>query len=71
MHRFLDDRTALLQVVEHYHGKVVDYGSDSVIARVAGNSTKLDAFVDIMKQWEILELVRSGKVVMARGLSET
>ena len=32
----LDDRTAaLLQVVEHYHGKVVDYGSDSVIARVA------------------------------------
>lgn len=67
----LDDRTALLQVVEHYHGKVVDYGPDSVIARVAGNSAKLDAFVEIMKQWEILELVRSGKIVMARGLSET
>lgn len=67
----LTDRTALLQVVEHYHGKVVDYGPESVIIRVAGTSSKLDAFEDLMQQWEILELVRSGKIVMARGLQET
>ena len=67
----LTDRTALLQVVEHYHGKIVDYQADSIIVRVAGTSEKLDAFEAIAKQWEILELVRSGKVVMARGLDTT
>jgi acetolactate synthase-1/3 small subunit len=67
----LEKRTALLQVVEHYHGKVVDYGPDSMIIRVSGSSEKLDAFEALMNQWEILELVRSGKIVMARGLDET
>ncbi|MDA3959458.1 MAG: acetolactate synthase small subunit [Planctomycetota bacterium] len=67
----LKDRTALLQLVEHYHGKVVDYGHESVIIRVSGNCAKLDAMEELLKQWEILELVRSGKIVMARGLDET
>ena len=67
----LDDRTALLQLVEHYNGKVVDYAQDSIIVRVSGNSEKLDAFEALLGQWEILELVRSGKIVMARGLEET
>lgn len=67
----LKDRTALLQVTEHYNGKIVDYGADSVIIRMQGTSAKLDAFADLLTQWEILEIVRSGKVVMARGLEET
>ena len=67
----LDDRTAVLQVVEHYHGKVVDYAGESIIIRIAGTSGKIDAFVDLMAQWDILELVRSGKLLMARGLEET
>lgn len=67
----LDERTALLQLIEHYNGKLVDYAAESIIARLAGTSEKLDAFIDLAAQWEILELVRSGKIVMARGLEET
>ncbi len=67
----LNERTALLQVVESYRGKVVDYGADSVVIRLAGNTDKIDAFVGLSTQWEVLELVRSGKVIMARGLEET
>ena len=67
----LDGRTALLQIVEHYHGQVVDYGPESVIIRIAGTSTKLDAFVELCKQWEIKEVVRSGQLVMARGQDAT
>ena len=63
----LDGRTALLQIVEHYHGKVVDYGSESVIIRIAGASSKLNAFVELCNQWDIKEVVRSGQLVMARG----
>jgi acetolactate synthase-1/3 small subunit len=50
---------------------VLDYGTDSVIVRTYGASDKLDAFTALMKQFEIVELVRSGKILMARGLATT
>ena len=67
----LKERTEILQVAENYKAKVVDYGSDSLILRCAGETNKLDAFVALLKPFSILELVRSGKILMARGLEET
>ncbi len=63
----LDQRTQILQIAEHYHAKVVDYQRQSLILRVAGSSEKLDHMVDLLSQYEILEMVRSGKIVMTRG----
>ena len=45
--------------------------TDSLIVRTYGASDKLDAFTALMKQFEIVELVRSGKILMARGLATT
>ena len=67
----LADRTAVLQIAEHYKAKVVDYGADSLILRVEGESDKLDAFLALLKGSKIVELVRSGKILMARGLETT
>ena len=67
----VDERTQILQIAEHYAAKVVDYGHDSVMLRVNGSSEKLDAFIDLLRPHGLLELVRSGKVLMARGLQET
>ena len=36
----LRDRTCSAEVVEHYHGKVVDYDEESIIVRIAGNQRK-------------------------------
>ena len=63
----LDQRTQILQVAEHYKAKVVDYGSDSLILQVHGPSEKLDSFVDLLRPFKLSELVRSGKLLMARG----
>jgi acetolactate synthase I/III small subunit len=65
------ERTEILQIAEHYHAKVVDFGAESLILRVEGESDKLDAFVGLIKPFEILELVRSGKLLMVRGTQET
>jgi acetolactate synthase-1/3 small subunit len=46
---------------------VVDYGTESMILQVSGASEKLDAFIDLMRPFELSELVRSGKLLMARG----
>jgi len=67
----LDRRTEILQIAEQYHAKVVDYGTESLIVRIDGASDKLDAFTTLMRQFEIIELVRSGKILMARGNETT
>jgi acetolactate synthase-1/3 small subunit len=67
----LDARTELLQISEQYNAKVVDYGPDSLVLRLYGVSAKLDAFFELMAQYDVVELMRSGKVLMARGLETT
>ncbi len=67
----LDSRTEILQVAEHFKAKVVDYGSDSLILQVHGPSEKLDAFIDLLRPFKLSELVRSGKLLMARGMRVT
>ncbi len=63
----LDQRTQILQVAEHYKARVVDYGSESLILQVHGSSEKLDACLDLLRPFGISEVVRSGKLLMARG----
>jgi acetolactate synthase-1/3 small subunit len=63
----LDQRTQILQVAEHYKARVVDYGPDSLILQGYGSSEKLDAFISLLRPFELTELVRSGKLLMARG----
>ena len=43
------------------------FGSDSLILQVHGSSDKLDAFIDLLRPFGLVELVRSGKLLMARG----
>jgi acetolactate synthase-1/3 small subunit len=66
-----DQRTEVLQIVEHYAGKTVDLQDDSLIAMITGNTDKLDAAVRLLSKFEIIETVRTGKVVMARGIETT
>jgi acetolactate synthase-1/3 small subunit len=65
------DRTEILQIAELYSAKVVDYGMDSLIVRIVGAHEKIDVFLDLLKNFNIVELVRSGKILMTRGLATT
>ena len=67
----VSDRTELLQITELYSAKVVDYGVDSLIVRIVGAAEKLDVFLSLLGSFEIVELVRSGKILMTRGLATT
>ncbi len=63
----LDQRTEILQIAEHFKARVVDYGTDSAILQAHGSSEKLDAFIDLLRPFHLVELVRSGKLLMVRG----
>ena len=66
-----EERTEILQVAEHFKARVVDYGTESMILQAYGSSEKLDALISLLRPHSIAELVRSGKLLMARGKSTT
>ncbi len=66
-----DERREVLEVAEHFNAKVVDYATQSVILRVYGGSEKLDAMIALFDEDAVIELVRSGKIVMTRALEVT
>ncbi len=67
----ISKRTEILQVAEHYKAKVVDCGAESLILRVTGASEKLDSFISLLRPFGLVELVRSGKILMTRGPEST
>lgn len=64
-------RGEALQICEHFGAKTVDLTDKSMIAMATGNSDKIDAMIAMISKFGIIELVRTGKVVMARGNSAT
>jgi acetolactate synthase-1/3 small subunit len=66
-----EERTQALHVIEHFAGKTVDLTPVSMIAMITGDSPKIDAAVTMLSEFEIIETVRTGKVVMARGEQAT
>ena len=67
----IDERTQILQIVEQFKARVVDYGAESLVIRAYGNSDKLDALILLLKPYALTELVRSGKIIMTRGVETT
>lgn len=63
-------RQAILSVTEIYHGKVVDVTNDSMVIELTGHQDKLDAFMDLLQGYEILELARTGITGLTRGSSD-
>ena len=60
-------RAEALQIAEHFGCKTVDLTESSMILQCTGNSEKVDALIDMLRKFRIIELVRTGKVLMARG----
>lgn len=63
----LDERNQILQIAEHYKARVVDFGPKALILQAHGSSEKLDALTELLHPFHVVELVRSGKLLMARG----
>lgn len=62
-----ETRTAVLQTVEVFRGRVVDMGRSSITVELTGDIAKIDAFVNAIIPYGLLELVRTGKIAMLRS----
>lgn len=64
------ERQAILNVTNIFHGKVVDVTNDSMVIELTGHQDKLDAFMDLLQGYEILELARTGITGLTRGSAD-
>lgn len=66
-----EKRTEILQITEHFKGDTVDLTEDTMMIQVTGSSDALDSMMVMLEKFNILETVRSGKLIMARGHEAT
>ena len=57
----------MLQIVEVFRGKTVDISADTITIEATGTTEKMDALHSLLSKFDLKEMVRTGKVVMARG----
>ena len=60
-------RSDILSAVDVFRAKVVDYTTDGMCIEITGDPTKIDAFVELMKPFGIIEICRTGIVALERG----
>jgi acetolactate synthase-1/3 small subunit len=60
-------RSELISYANIFRGRIVDVSKDSMIIEITGDSEKIDAFIDLVKIYGILELARTGITAMIRG----
>ena len=66
-----EKRSEVLQIAEHFKAQTVDLSENTLMLQVTGGTDKLDAAEMMLDKYGIAEMVRTGKVIMARGESGT
>lgn len=64
-------RSEVRELVEIFRGRIVDVGADEVMIEISGRENKIEAFIDRMRPFGIIELVRTGRIAMVRSGSRT
>ena len=62
-----ENRTHIMQTVDVFRARIVDVANNSFIIEVTGDEEKINGFVEVLQPLGIIEMVRTGKVTMARG----
>ena len=62
-----EQRQSLIAIVNVFRGNIIDVGKDSMIVELTGQQSKLDAFLQLLEGYEILELARTGITGLSRG----
>ena len=62
-----EDRQNIITVANIFRAKIVDVSTDSMVIELTGEQSKLEAFIDLVKGYDILELARTGETGLSRG----
>lgn len=64
-------RQEIITLADLFRARVVDVANDRLMIELAGTEDKLEAFIDLVKPYGIVELARTGIIAMPRGRAAT
>jgi acetolactate synthase-1/3 small subunit len=60
-------RGEIRELVEIFRGKIVDVSRGHVMVEISGQERKLESFIDLVRPYGIIEMVRTGRVALLRA----
>lgn len=63
-----NERQGVIAVADVFRAKIVDVSKESLIVELTGNQEKIEAFINLLDGYEILELARTGIAGLGRGI---
>jgi len=62
-----ENRSEIMQIVNIFRARIIDVSQRSMIIEATGDEEKVEAIIQLLRQFGIKELARTGKVSMLRG----
>lgn len=59
-------RAEVMQITDIFRAKIVNVQPKSLTIEITGNESKVEKFLDLMKTFGVLDVMRTGKVAMPR-----
>lgn len=66
----LENRSDIIQAVNMLKGDIVDVGQHSMVAQIVGSEDRVDTMISLLSDFGILEMVRTGRVALARATKD-
>lgn len=60
-------RSEIRELTEIFRGRIVDVAPEMMMIEISGQERKIEAFIEMMRPFGIIELVRTGRIAMLRG----
>ena len=65
-----EKRQGVLSIADIFRGNIIDVSKDGLIIELTGDQEKIDAFLNLLDGYEILELARTGIAGLRRGTAD-
>lgn len=62
-----ETRSYIVDIVDIFRAKIVDVNRETMVIELSGEETKIDAICQVLADYGIIEIVRTGKVALSRG----
>ena len=64
-------RPEIMTLAETFRATVADVGPDSLVVQVVGDTEKIEAMVELLRPYDIIEICRTGVTATTRGRTGT
>ena len=60
-------RSSLMQLAQVFGARVVDVASDSLVLEMTASASRIDALLEVLRPYGVIEMARTGRIAMTRG----